>query len=433
MRRSVKKNVKRFGKLLLCVAIANFTVNGLAQLGSIQAQEQQDGSVILTDSKPADRVAANPSASINATSQPVTGSAATLEPTPLMPRKVAAAEVSSHSQPQQDSGDCYLVPTACLTPTMSLPELHFGQPGPDVATFLPPDQPQVPWRDEVLIDGGDRNLRVQVLRDWSVNGLDIEDTIAHFDTLGGKRLIQPSNRVGIYAPRFKAVRKITNLVDSQVNLRMAQIEEQTKLHRSQHTDFSTTTVQHLQPRRNRLAMSPSGFRDQTRGVLADNVMHLSEFANGFQPFENFQTIRFGRYVSSEKARLSESIQRAVSWAGDLAVLSTVANLRLIESKETTAFQISTGVKNQVDKPAIRLVKVASKMAAEVGEEVEFTLRFDNVGNQTIGYVPGSGQCSLDASLVAESNEAGSSKLRWEIAKPLDVGEGGIIRFKCIVR
>ena len=86
------------------------------------------------------------------------------------------------------------------------------------------------------------------------------------------------------------------------------------------------------------------------------------------------------------------------------------------------------------------------MAAEVGEEVEFTLRFDNIGNQILGnvtildnltgrleYVPGSGQCSVPANLVPTMNEAGSTELRWEIINPLEVGEGGIIRFKCIVR
>ncbi len=351
---------------------------------------------------------------------------------PLMPRTAIPAEVKSVVTPQHPC-DTYIVPTPSLSTTMNLPELAIKEP-------------MLPWRDEVLIDGGDRNLRVQVDQDWTVNGLDTEDTIAHFDTYAGKRLIQPSNRVGIYSPRFRAVRKVTNLVDAHSNMQMALVNDQTILLHSGSTDFSTTTVQNQQLQRNRLAMSANGFRDQTRGVNVDNVTHLTVFDNRFKLYEDLQIIRYGRYTGSEKLRLAEGIQRAATWSGDLEVLSTVSNLRLIEGNSVMAFAESIGIKNMVDKPALQLVKIANKLAAEVGEEVEFTLRFDNIGNQEIGnvtildnltgrleYVPGSGQCSLDANLITELNEVGSTKLRWEITDPLAVGNGGIIRFICIVR
>ena len=78
--------------------------------------------------------------------------------------------------------------------------------------------------------------------------------------------------------------------------------------------------------------------------------------------------------------------------------------------------------------------------------MEFTIRFDNVGDQTIGnvtvidnlttrleYVDGSETCTVPANFSASDNDGASLKLRWEIEKPLKVGEGGVIRFQCRVR
>jgi hypothetical protein len=66
---------------------------------------------------------------------------------------------------------------------------------------------------------------------------------------------------------------------------------------------------------------------------------------------------------------------------------------------------------------------------------------DVIGNVTVidnltmrlEYVPDSQQCSLEAEFVEEENAVESLTLRWEIAEPLKVGEGGIIRFRCRVR
>jgi uncharacterized repeat protein (TIGR01451 family) len=92
------------------------------------------------------------------------------------------------------------------------------------------------------------------------------------------------------------------------------------------------------------------------------------------------------------------------------------------------------------------VKVASQKDALPGEEVEFTIRFDNIGTQPVGnvtivdnltirleYVPDSAQCSVEAAFFTQDNQSDSLVLRWELAEPLQPGQGGIIRFKCQVR
>ena len=93
-----------------------------------------------------------------------------------------------------------------------------------------------------------------------------------------------------------------------------------------------------------------------------------------------------------------------------------------------------------------MIKVASTPVAEPGDEVSFTIRFDNVGNQPIGsvqivdslttrleYVPGSAQCSLGAKFSTQPNEGESLVVRCVLSEPLPPGKGGVFRFRCIVR
>ena len=92
-----------------------------------------------------------------------------------------------------------------------------------------PDGIKGPWpRDEYLCDGGDLNHDVNVKRDWTVVGLDQQDTIAHFDTLDGQRLVAASNCVCVYAPRFAAIRQVSTPVIYEGHERMAGVEKPVK-------------------------------------------------------------------------------------------------------------------------------------------------------------------------------------------------------------
>jgi uncharacterized repeat protein (TIGR01451 family) len=95
---------------------------------------------------------------------------------------------------------------------------------------------------------------------------------------------------------------------------------------------------------------------------------------------------------------------------------------------------------------LRLIKVASKESAQPGEIVEFTLRFDNVGNQLLGnitilddltgrleFLPGTAVASLQSGFTPKVNTTGGLTLRFEIMEPLAPGEFGVIQFQCRVR
>ncbi|MEK6250037.1 MAG: hypothetical protein N2C12_17770, partial [Planctomycetales bacterium] len=104
-------------------------------------------------------------------------------------------------------GSGILSPTSLPSGTLP-PSAWSGPPQPMVRQWSPPGI-SGPWpTDEYLCDGGDKGVPVRVRKDWTVEGLHMEDTIAHFDTLDGRRVVEPSNQVCIYAPRFGSVRRV---------------------------------------------------------------------------------------------------------------------------------------------------------------------------------------------------------------------------------
>ena len=172
---------------------------------------------------------------------------------------------------------------------------------------------------------------------------------------------------------------------------------------------------------------------------------MTAFQDAFLPYENITVIRTGQYANNEKARLAAAVQAAITWTADQAVQVVIDN---------KAAQVVTGdrraqatyVVDDFRQPKLRVIKVASTQTAVCGETIDFTIRFDNVGTQVLGnvvildsltsrleYEPNSAQSSLEASFNVEPNDGNSLVLRWEIDKPIEPGDGGVLRFRCRVR
>jgi hypothetical protein len=49
------------------------------------------------------------------------------------------------------------------------------------------------------------------------------------------------------------------------------------------------------------------------------------------------------------------------------------------------------------------------------------------------YIPDSAECTPAANFSTQQNDGESLVLRWEILDPVEVGEGGLVRFRCRVR
>ena len=303
-----------------------------------------------------------------------------------------------------------------------------------------------PRLDEYVFDGNDRGKKVYVDQSWKVHGLDTEDTIGHFDTLDGRRIVTPSNRVAVYAPRFGAVRKLDGVFNARLNSPVVALEEKTPIAHAAGNDFSSTTKQNVAVDRFEVANRASGFVDRTRGVLTDNVVTLFGSRNNFRPYENLTLIRMGKFSNAESARLNLGMQSALVWQDNLGLQVTAKNVAPIVVEDVKMAQELVRVKSEDGTAILRVTKIASKIAARTGEIVDFTIRFDNLSGKKIGnvtiidnltrrleYVDKSAESTLRANFINEQNDGGSLMLRWEITDPVEPHTGGIIRFSCRVR
>ena len=318
-----------------------------------------------------------------------------------------------------------------------------GKPG--CFNWRPPAM-KCPWpADEYLCDGGDKSVKVVVDRDWSVRGLNLEDTVVHYDTLLGETKVTPSNEVCIYAPRFAAARKIYGTVQNTQALSAVGVENPTRPNLAAETLPAIAVTQPMQPNRILRAKGPVVHQDRQEGLLVDNTWVPEMAENVFAPYENLSIIQRGVYLNSDKPRLAVGIAAAQVWTDNQAAQIVVKDLAPIEIVDEKGVG-QTFVYDLQGKPRVRLCKIASKRDARPGDIVDFTLRFDNVGDQPVGnvtiidnlttrleYVEGSQQCSLKSEFFTQVNEGDSLVLRWQIIEPLQVKEGGIIRFKCRVR
>ncbi|MEM9351889.1 MAG: hypothetical protein AAGA92_02660 [Planctomycetota bacterium] len=298
--------------------------------------------------------------------------------------------------------------------------------------------------DEYLCDGGDAGLPVGVRADWTIDGLEQEDTIAHYDTVDGRVLVTPSNRVCIYAPRFAVVRRV---VDPGEYANIAQprgYTEPVELAHIDETEEAAGSLALLEPTIHRAEDLPNLAKLRQQPGELDRDLALIEAIGIDSPHAHLQIVRAGEISLEERAVIGRLSLAAVSWSGDQAVQITIDNDQAValvsEATPGTIYHLE-----EPNSPKLRLVKLASCGSALPGEEIEFTLRFDNIGDRAMGnvtivdnlttrlaYVEGSQKSSVPAEFKTRTNGRGSLVLRWEIRDPVEPGEGGVLRFTCRV-
>ena len=305
--------------------------------------------------------------------------------------------------------------------------------------------PQRGPTDEYLCDGGDMHLPAAVNTDWKVTGLEQEDTVAHYDTVDGRTIITPSNKVCLYAPRFAAVREVTDLrayarIDAPggtiQNINPIKIEE---------TEDVSTSLAEIKPDIHREKEPPSLLREREQAGELDRDRRVAVTIGALQPYCNVQLIRTGEAIGTDIVKIARASLAAIAWSNVEAAQVVLDN----RQAQAAVSDVSPGTIYHLfepNNPKLRLVKLASKGSAQPGEEVEFTLRFDNVGDKVIGnvvitdnlttrleYVEGSQKTSLPANFTTQANDGESLILRWELTEPLEKGKGGVIQFRCKVR
>ncbi len=307
------------------------------------------------------------------------------------------------------------------------------------------NRPIVGPRDEYLCDGGDAGLAVGVRKDWQVDGLGQEDTVAHYDTVDGRTVVAPSNRVCIYSPRFGVVRRMVDLHEYARADMAGGFDSPLVLSKIDENEGAVTSLAQLEPTIHRKDDLASLMLERQQLGELDRDLVLAEFDGSMSPYADLVIIRTGSIDNGEKALLARASLAAISWSADeapqVAIDERHAEAAVRDAQPGVVFHTKDPTK-----PRLRLIKLASCGAAKPGDEIEFTLRFDNIGSQVMGnvtimdnlttrleYVEKSAKSSVEADFSAEPNSGGSVVLRWEIEEPIEAGKGGILQFKCRVR
>jgi uncharacterized repeat protein (TIGR01451 family) len=299
--------------------------------------------------------------------------------------------------------------------------------------------------DEYICDGGDQEKPVRVAPDYRIVGLDVEDTVAHFDTLDGRRLVEQSNKLCIYSPRFASVRQVRGIRQHEGRDFVGRIHQPEAAHLSEEAQLAFQYEQPVQPVGQIGTKQPTIFRDRNAGVGMDASQSLIGLASREQLLGPVEVLSSGLLEQADKPRLAAAIDSAIVWSHDLGVIVQISGQRLaVDTHDTKLGEIV--MVDHEGNPGMRIIKIASHKEAQSGDVVEFTLRFDNIGDEEVGnvtivdnlttrleYVEDSQSCTPDATFLVEPNEGQSLALRWEILEPIPPGQGGVIKFKCRVR
>lgn len=357
-----------------------------------------------------------------------------------------------HGQPGGDSlpaeaytnapGGVPVMPSACpqgMEPSTPMPYSPQG-------AWAPPGL-RTPWpEDEYLRDGGDRGRPAGPGTKDEVLGVNMEDTVAQYKTVDGRVVVEPTNEVEIYAPRFGAVRQVVSLVANEEHQRAGGVFERVQPSTPTTTQLVGSAKQNVQPD-DRIGARPAvAMRTKQGDGAMSSAVRAKGFQDTFKAFENLSIIRIGVYDEAEMAFLARGVNAAIAWEHTQAVQIILDHKAAAANVKYDKSQMTYTIDEPPGQPRLRVVKVASTQSAEPGDMVEFTIRFDNIGNQPIGnvtildslntrleFLPESASCSVDAKFSTRPNEGDSVVVCCELDKSLQPGHGGIVRFICRVR
>lgn len=337
-------------------------------------------------------------------------------------------------------------PVGCPTgncPSGNCPtgECEYGVCTPGCGCECPVQGP----RDEYLCDGGDHELPAAVTRDRTVDGLEQEDTIAHYDTPYDQTFVTPSNKVCIYAPRFAVVRQVIDLRESKRYEMVMGSIRQSNPGAVSDPEWAGVKLASLEPTIDRAKQPPSLLRERQQPGELDRDQRVAVVLASIAPAVDVQVVWTGEILGRDVVKIARASLAAITWTGVQAPQVLIDNRQAIAEVSVQSPGTIYHLKYPSD-PRLRLIKLASKSDALPGEEVEFTLRYDNVGNQTLvriaivdnlttrlEYVDGSQKSSDPAAFSTSSNPAESLILRWELKEPLKPGEGGVLVFRTRVK
>lgn len=301
------------------------------------------------------------------------------------------------------------------------------------------------YPDEYLFDGGDRALPVHYDAHGML-GLESEDTVVEYADDEGRERVKPTNRVAVYSPRFAAVSSIRGTSEEVAINKLAGALQTVR-------DVSMESQQRLVGHQQNVASSRVHTRSrgsevdgqsQPNGV--DQMVMVAGHATTLNLFEDLAFIRTGQFDRTQEARLSQAIQGAHLWTREQspAIAGTTAESNEVYDWFNAAEFV--GLKDARKKGDLRIVKLADRQLAMAGDEITFTIRYDNVGERELRdivitdnlsprleYVPDSATSDREGRLVEDTSNDGTMILRWELSSALPGKTGGVVTFKATVK
>lgn len=332
-----------------------------------------------------------------------------------------------------------------VDPSIAAPYANVNRP---TSRPLDADAPNAPRSEfgEYVVTGGDSKGEMYSREDWSVENLDKEDSVAHFDTVDGRILSEPTNRLFLYSPRFGAARQVIGPIagESRVMLESANTTAQAVQKEGvQAVDARTAETKPLGASQNAGVASAESLAAPTIGT--SRVMSMEANAQ-LRLHALLTSATVDDLATNDASLMLEGALAAQGWSGEQKVAVALDTVNAFSNTYLEGAGTIYSVKDDTKTSKLRVIKIANKDAARPGELVEFTLRFENIGDEPIGnvtildnlsarlaYVDNTAKSSVPAEFLAELNAQGSLNLRWEITEPLEPKEFGVVRFICKVR
>lgn len=317
-------------------------------------------------------------------------------------------------------------------------------------TYAPIREPNFPpeplyYSDEYICDGGDAGYPVHY-HGLEIQGVETEDTVVEFHDNHGKRRVEPSNKICIYAPRFAAVRSVSAPLAGTGIVKAAGAHDgqalaglDAKMRIDEHRDVDQLEAMRLRTR-------ASGLNKRQSDGVFDNAVGAEVHSKLVNLFESIKFIGDREFSRNERLVIADGMKAAGVWSRDLHPVISASDESGQLVSQVAKVEAYTGVEDPRGPGRLRVVKLADKSVAEIGDTIEFTIRFDNLGgldltevtlidNLTprLEYVEGSASHTLDGELQVEDNGEGSSKLTFRLTGPLAGKSGGVLKFQCVVR
>lgn len=321
------------------------------------------------------------------------------------------------------------------------PDADYTQATPRIAIVRHPE----PHPDEYLYDGGDRGYPVHY-HSAAIQGLETEDTVAESVDETGRFSVLASNKVRIYSPRFGAVRTVNGLHEDVTVDRLAQASERRRIS-GLFTPLGTAGHGSNLPPLGILTRSrASGVENNALLEGLDQRTASNVHTRQAEAQHRTRFVQRGEFQRAEEAFLAAGIQAALVWTRDEYPLIQARTQTAQDTQSTFRPQELSVAENETTKGELRIVKLADRKVAAVGDTITFTIRYDNLGDGELNsirildnltprlqFIAGSETSDRLGTFQADPNGEGSSLIRFELDGPLPGHSGGVITFQVKVR